>query len=91
MGTRSDRGDVQSDGRDLVPEPQVLVYDLDVGQGRWLLEAVEGKGKVLSSKFRHASAITVARWIPSVLVPRWSRFFCHRLGESTKLDLIRRE
>ena len=33
MGAGGDRGDVQSDGCDLVPELQVLIYDLDVGQG----------------------------------------------------------
>ena len=32
-GTKSDRRDVQSDGRDLVPELQVPVHGLDVGQG----------------------------------------------------------
>ena len=33
MGTRNDRGDVQSDCRDLAPELQAPVYDLDIGQG----------------------------------------------------------
>ena len=33
MGARGDRGDVQSDGRDLLPELQILVHHLDVGQG----------------------------------------------------------
>ena len=33
MGARSDRGDIQSDGRDVVSKLQVFVYDLDVGQG----------------------------------------------------------
>jgi hypothetical protein len=42
VGAGSDRGDVQSDGRHLVPEFQVLVHDLDVGQGRQLFEAAEG-------------------------------------------------
>ena len=76
MGTRSDRGDVQSDGRDLVPRIQVLICGLDVERGRWLPEAAEGKGKGLDNKFRHASAITVAKRIPSVLryfVTGWGR------------------
>lgn len=33
MGARSDRGDVQPDGCDLVSKLQVLVHNLDVGQG----------------------------------------------------------
>jgi hypothetical protein len=43
VGAGSDRGDVQSDGRHLVPEFQVLVHDLDAGQGRQLFEAAEGR------------------------------------------------
>jgi hypothetical protein len=43
MGAGSDRGDVQSDGRNFVPEFQVLVHDLDAGQGRQLFEAAEGR------------------------------------------------
>ena len=33
MGKRGDRGDGHSDDRSVVPKLQVLVYDLDVGQG----------------------------------------------------------
>ena len=33
MGDGSDRADVESDDCGLVPELQVLVYDLDVGRG----------------------------------------------------------
>ena len=33
VGAGSDRGDVQPDSRHLISELQVLVYDLDAGQG----------------------------------------------------------
>jgi hypothetical protein len=43
VGARSDRGDVQSDGRHFMPGFQALVHDLDAGQGRQLFEAAEGR------------------------------------------------
>lgn len=45
MATRSHRGYLQQDVRDRVPELQVFVPNLDVGQGAPLFARAEGEGK----------------------------------------------